>query len=270
MRNAYILLCLLLPTLLFSKQDSVKVVPGKVFDRSAAHEFIFGATWRSAWTTEIKVPLLDLNNFAGGLVPIKRGGGQQTKSLRFQGQDGKIYKFRSIEKFTDKILQEELLNTVIEVLTKDMFSASHPLSAKMATPIINSVGIMQAKPSIFVMPDDSLLLGEYYDEYKGLLGTLEVHPDEMQDESIESFGDADKIFGTYNLFDKLISDNDNQVDDLEFLKARLIDVFLGDWDRHTDQWRWALYKKGKNATLNLFRETEIRLFANMTAWLDLA
>ncbi len=235
----------LLPVLLFAKQDSVNVIPGKVYDQSAFHKFIFGNTWRSAWTTEIKVPLLDLDNFAGGLTPIKRGGGQQTKSLRFQGADGKVYKFRSIEKFTDKILQKELLNTIIEVLTKDMFSASHPLSAKMATPIINSVGIMQAKPSIFVMPDDSAALGEYYTEYKGLLGTLEVHPDDIQDDNIESFGDADKIFGTYKLFEKLMNDNDNQVDDLEFLKARLIDVFLGDWDRHTDQWRWALYKEGK-------------------------
>jgi hypothetical protein len=30
-----------------------------------------------------------------------------------------------------------------------------------------------------------------------------------------------------------------RVDSREFLTARLIDVLVGDWDRHADQWRWA-------------------------------
>ncbi|NTW50867.1 MAG: BamA/TamA family outer membrane protein, partial [Chlorobiales bacterium] len=62
---------------------------------------------------------------------------------------------------------------------------------------------------------------------------------------LESFERADKILNTYNFFHKLEEDNDNQVDGAEYLKARLLDLFLGDWDRHTDQWRWAGYKQGK-------------------------
>ena len=41
---------------------------------------------------------------------------------------------------------------------------------------------------------------------------------------------------------KLIEDTpDDQVDARAFLTARLVDMFLGDWDRHRDQWRWARF-----------------------------
>jgi hypothetical protein len=28
-------------------------------------------------------------------------------------------------------------------------------------------------------------------------------------------------------------------DEDEYIKARLFDMLIGDWDRHYDQWRWA-------------------------------
>jgi hypothetical protein len=46
------------------------------------------------------------------------------------------------------------------------------------------------------------------------------------------------------MLDALNKDNDNSVDSSEFFRARLLDLFLGDWDRHEDQWRWADTKKG--------------------------
>src|SRR5436190_897518 len=56
------------------------------------HRLVLGAHWREAWTTPLKIPVLDLRTFAGGLKPVRRGGGMQTKSLRFLGKDGREYK----------------------------------------------------------------------------------------------------------------------------------------------------------------------------------
>ena len=39
----------------------------------------------------------------------------------------------------------------------------------------------------------------------------------------------------------LEEDLDHRVDARGFLRARLMDVFLGDYDRHEGQWRWARY-----------------------------
>ena len=38
-------------------------------------------------------------------------------------------------------------------------------------------------------------------------------------------------------------DDKNKIDEIELLKARLIDILIGDRDRHSDQWKWAAYYK---------------------------
>ena len=56
----------------------VTVIPGPEYEAGWLHRVFFGSQWRSLWTTPITVPVLDMDNFAEGLEPIKRGGGFQT------------------------------------------------------------------------------------------------------------------------------------------------------------------------------------------------
>ena len=53
-----------------------------------------GDHWRNLWITPLKVPVLNLENYAGGLIPTEKGGGMQTLSLKFIGADGRKYKLR--------------------------------------------------------------------------------------------------------------------------------------------------------------------------------
>ena len=61
---------------------------------------------------------------------------------------------------------------------------------------------------------------------------------------VESFGRSKDIIGTPDMMDVIVEDHDNQIDQEHFLKCRLFDVYIGDWDRHEDQWRWAGFKDG--------------------------
>ena len=38
------------------------------------------------------------------------------------------------------------------------------------------------------------------------------------------------------------------MDEESYIRARLFDMLIGDWDRHYDQWRWAEYKQ-ENKTI---------------------
>ena len=76
--------------------DSVVITPGAQYRAGGLHRFFFGTRYRALWTTPIKVPVLDLAHYAGGLKPTRKGGGQQTRSLRFTGGDGREYAFRSV------------------------------------------------------------------------------------------------------------------------------------------------------------------------------
>ena len=48
-----------------------------------------------------------------------------------------------------------------------------------------------------------------------------------------------KVASSEKLFERITQHADERVDTRAFLAARLFDMFVGDWDRHPDQWRWA-------------------------------
>ena len=74
------------------------VVPGAGYNASWLHTLLLGSNWRDLWTTPIRVPVLDLEAFAGGIRPTKAGGGNQTRSLRFEDAQGNEFVFRLVDK----------------------------------------------------------------------------------------------------------------------------------------------------------------------------
>lgn len=53
-----------------------------------------------------------------------------------------------------------------------------------------------------------------------------------------------RITGEERLDERLEGSSEDRVDSRTYLTARLIDMLVGDWDRHTDQWRWAQDRRG--------------------------
>lgn len=241
------------------EKEYVEITPGIQYKAGGLHKFFLGEHWREAWTTPIKVEVLDLDKFAGGLDPFKRGGGFQTKSLRLKGKDGNIWKFRSMSKDPEKVLPKILRKTVVADVFQDQISSAYPLAALVAEPIISAVGILQAKPYLVLMPDDPKL-GEFREDFGGEVGMIEIHPD--VDEDVErEFEGADKIKSTLKLFERLAEKRKEKVDANEYLKARLIDIFLGDWDRHTDQWKWARFDEGDKSVWKPIPRDRDQVFA---------
>jgi len=221
---------------------TVTVAAGAEYDAGGLHCFFFGAHYRELWTTPVQADVLDLSRFAGGLTPLKRGGGYQTKSLRFIGKDGKQYAFRSINKDPSKVLPLELQETLAADIMQDQISSAHPYAALVVASLAEALGVLHADPHLVMLPDDPRL-GEFQADFRNVLGFIEERPTDGPDGE-PGFAGSDKIVDTRELFAELEDDHDDDVDSEAFLTARLLDVFAGDWDRHVDQWRWARLKKG--------------------------
>jgi hypothetical protein len=200
------------PNLLDSSrvEQKIQVIPGAEYQAGWFHRLIFGSQWRDLWTSSISVPVLDLNRFADGMVPIKRGGGFQTMSLHFKANNGKYYKFRSINKDPQKVVPAYFRNTFVADIIQDLISTAHPLAPLIASPLLNAVGVLNSTPNIIVLPDDHKL-GKYRNDYKNVLGTLAENPKDETDPELV-FAGADKIVKNYKIFELVEEDNDNQVD----------------------------------------------------------
>ena len=222
-------------------QDSVvSVAPGPQYGTGWFHRLLFGKHYRALWTTPIEAEVLDLDTFAGGLTVTRKGGGQQTRSLRFRGEDGHEYQFRSIDKDPTPALPPALRQSVVRNIIRDQTSAGHPAAPMVVAPILQSVGVLSTEPRVVVLPEGDARLGKFADEFGGMLGVIEERPSDGGDEG-EGFAGAAGVIDSDRLF-KVVEDSpDDRVDARAFLAARLVDLFLGDWDRHRDQWRWAAF-----------------------------
>ena len=216
-------------------RDSVVVVPGEIYRAGGLHQSLLGKNYRDVWTTPIKVPVLDLKGFRGGLKPTKEGGGAQTKSLRMTAADGSEWTFRSVRKGFS-ILPQQYKGTIIWYIVRDQGSASHPYGALAAAPMQTALGILHPTPTIAVMPDDPAL-GEFRKDFAGMLGGLEERPDVPKEGP--AFAGADKILASDSLLGRIDADPTMRVNAYSLLTAREFDMLIGDNDRHPDQWKWA-------------------------------
>jgi hypothetical protein len=227
------------------QQDSVTVIAGSRYRLDPALHPQLGSGYRNLWTVPIRVPLLRPDTFAGGLTLLQRGTGMQTASLRFRGADGAEYVFRSVDKNQEGGLPEDLHGTITSRLIQDQVSAKHPAAAIIVDPLLSAAGVPHPVPRLAVMLDHPSL-GEHREEFGGMLGTIEERPEE-RDEA-EGFGGFVRIVGTESLLERIAVSADDRVDPSAYLRARLLDLLVGDWDRHGDQWRWGA-RTGDGATL---------------------
>lgn len=214
--------------------DSVTATAAPSFRASKFKQMLWGSNYRNEWTTPIRVPVFDIAKEKGGLKAVQRGGRLQSKSLRLEDRDGRQYVLRSIEKYPDRVLPEEFRQTIIKDALVDAISSSYPYAAVSVPIMATAAGVPHANPKIVYLPDDPRL-GIYRSDFANNLYIFEEREP----------GGLKKTYSTPKVLEELQEDNDNAIDEQATLQARLLDIFMMDFDRHEDQWRWGRNDKGK-------------------------
>lgn len=216
------------------------VAAGERYKAGWFKRFFLGDNYRDLWSTPITVPVLDLRTTAGGLTPTEIGGSKQTKSLQFKNASGSRFVFRLVDK--DGLSTPEGYDkTIVEWTLRDQVSTHHPAGATTADVLLRAAGVLHPSPILAVMPDDSLL-GKFRKEFAGRLGMFEAYPDVP--DGTTGFAGAMAIIDSDSLV-KLIDHNPRQqVDARAYLRARLMDMLMNDWDRNPGQWKWARMEPG--------------------------
>ena len=203
--------------------------------------FFLGSGYRDLWMTPVSAEVLDLATEAGGLRPVGRVGGQQTKVLALVGADGRSYTFRGLVKDASHVLDlvdPQLKDSpVVRSIIDDLMSAQHPASDLVARGILEAAGIPCQPWRLVALPDDPAL-GAFRDDFKGTLGVFAEYPQPSKG-ALPGFLGATEIIDHLQLYERLEAGEGDAVDAKGLLRARLTDIFMGDWDRHRKQWRWA-------------------------------
>lgn len=220
-------------------RDSVTASPGATYPAGPLRRFLMGDLHRDLWALPFTVPVLDLDTLGGGAVASELSGGKQTLGLRLATEGGRTFQFRSIVKDASRTVPSPIEGTPLQGLVRDQFAAQFPLAALVVADLLEKVGVLVARPAPAVLPDDPRL-GPYREAFRGRMGWIEERPDERTGDR-PGFAGSSKITGSDELYQELAADPTSYVDVDQLIRARLIDILVGDWDRHSDQWRWASF-----------------------------
>ncbi|NAS31925.1 metallophosphatase [Flavobacteriaceae bacterium R38] len=218
--------------------------------KSKFYKGLWGEHYRKFYSKEIEAPVALLDTLKGGLTPLRRGGGHQTKSLRLEDKNGKQYVMRALKKsavkflqataFKDKYVEEELENSFADRFVLDFYTTAHPYTSLVVGDLADAVGVFHANPELYYIPKHEGLK-EFNEDYGDELYLIEERVASNHSD-LESFGKPEKIVSTNDVLAEIHRTGKSDVDEPLYLKARLFDMLIGDWDRHFDQWRWGLFK----------------------------
>jgi hypothetical protein len=220
-------------------------------NKSKFYKFLWGNRYRNQFSKQIEAKTVNLDTLFGGLKPTRKGGGSQSKSLRLKSKDGKDYVIRAIEKnaiqyiqstiFKDQYIEGKFRNTVSEGLIRDVFTASYPYAPFVMADLSDAIGLHHLNPKLYYIPKQNAL-GNYNDEFGNELYLLEEHASDGN-LSLNDKNYTGNISSTLDLLIELQTDESKMVDEAAYIKARLFDMLINDWDRHQDQWRWLEFKE---------------------------
>lgn len=216
--------------------------------KSEFYKYLWGDRYRSLYEKEISLPVADLDTLYGGLEPMRMGGGNQTISLRVKDSLDREYNFRMLRKdavqflqataYKNKPIEEAFQGTFAEEMIQDFYTASHPFAFLAIPTLADAAGVLHTNPEVYYLPKQPAL-GDYNAVHGNQIYMIEERPEEHW-LGHESFGAPNHdIQSTAGMFDRLRRDEKYKLDEEAYIRARIFDMLVGDWDRHNDQWRWA-------------------------------
>lgn len=225
--------------------STITLAAGEHYDRGWLHTLLYGDHYRDIWKTPVQAKVLDIGTAKGGLKPLQMGGSRQTINLRLQNPDSIEYVIRSLDKEPASVFSEKLQRSYLAYIVRDATSATNPYGALTIPPMAEAIKIYHLKPELVYVPHDPRL-GVYRDSIGGTLALLERRPDGNQSDN-PHLGNASRVKSTRSAITERLTDNDSRFDARFYLRARLLDMLVGDWSRHEDNWRWAELEHNHNA-----------------------
>jgi len=237
----------------FPATKSASVYTQEEITKGNTYKFFWGDRYRKYYGTQVSAPTVNLDTLFGGLKPTRKGGGNQSKSLRLEDKDGREFVMRALRKnglqylqavlFKDQYIEGQFTDTYTSKLLQDAFTGAHPYAPFVIGTLSDAVGVYHTNPVLYYIPKQNAL-GKYNAEFGNELYMIEERAADGHGNQA-SFGYSNELISTDDLMKEINKDEDIVVDEKAYIRARLFDMLIGDWDRHDDQWRWAKFKEGK-------------------------
>jgi calcineurin-like phosphoesterase family protein len=235
----------------FATTKDTSIYTSKMTTKNGGYRFLWGKHYRKYYSMPIKVKAISLDTLYGGLKPMIEGGGHYAKSLRLEDKKGREFVMRALRKsatrflqsvaFKDQSVEKDFRDTYAENFIMDFYTSSHPYTPLAVANMASRIGVNHTNPRLYYVPKQNTL-ALFNEEFGNELYLVEEWPMDGFS-NLSSFGKPPKIVPTTDVLANLHDDEKYQIDEKAYIRARLFDMLIGDWDRRDDQWHWGEYKE---------------------------
>jgi len=124
----------------------------------------------------------------------------------------------------------------------------------------DKIDLYHSNPRLFYIPKQKAL-GEYNQHYGNEMYMIEERFS-SDPKTLASLDHAKDIVSTDDVLKNFNKSSKYSVDQEMYIRARIFDMLIGDWDRHADQWKWAEYKDGDKVLYKPIPRDRDQAFSN--------
>ena len=251
-------------------QKFPKTITTPIYKQDSINEALFfktvwGKKYQKAFATPVTANVAILDSLYGGLKVVRDNNSTDYKSLLLSDKAGNLYTMRALKKQALSLLDKKEISSnenpdtqnvtepqqsdfiAPETYGSEFYTASHPYAPLILPSLADSINLFHNKPTLVYVPKQPAL-ENYNSDFGDELYFISVAPSE-NNEGDRIFKYARDIETTDDILLKIRkASNRIQIDEEIYIKSRLFDMLIGDWDREPDHWRWALYyTKGRDS-----------------------
>lgn len=242
-------------------------------NKSFLHKSIFGKHYRKLYATEINAPVVYLDSLFGGLNPVISDRDDQSYFLRLQTVNGKEYEMRRLRKnpelflesliFKELSLKGKIENTYLADFVNDFYTSAHPFIPLVVDELAQAANLNSNNTKLVYVPKQPKL-GKYNTDFGNEMYLIaDYHPKTEKLSFIDNEPQVGEILKTEDVLFYLEENADYSINESLYLRSRLFDFLIGDWDRHPNQWNWMVKKENNKIVFEPIANNRKHAFSKM-------
>lgn len=215
------------------------------------YEYLWGKHYKKYYQKTIAIKTASLDTLYGGLKPIGLDKINTSSSLILSDKKGAAFVLTPLEKnaatffksiaYQNQPFSTQTTNDISEEFLRDYFTTIHPYIPLAIPSLSKAIGLRSTEPKLFYFPKQNKL-----EQYNADFGNAFYYLTEQPSSAFKNdktFGKAAAIISTEEMLKLIRSNKNHQVDADNYIRARLFDMLVGDWDRGASNWQWAAYEE---------------------------
>lgn len=213
------------------------IYPPSATRKSDLYNKLWGEHYRTLYSLPITVPAVTLQSLWGGVKVVEQAADFQGLLLENNKQQlcllkplGGYTTFIESKFFQEVYNKKVFKNTYLDQFIGDAYTIINPYTFISADYLARSSGLSSNNSRIFYLPEhstrDTVANGTSIENK--LVSVIDV-PD---------FNTRPNILLTEELLDTLQANKNFQVDQVLYIRERLLDMLIGDWNKIPENWNW--------------------------------